>query len=290
MKTGICVFGEVLFDHFPDGSRVLGGAPFNVAWHLQALGREPLFVSRVGRDAEGEQIRTAMQAWGMDTRGLQTDPDRPTGRVRVEIVAGEPRYDIVEDCAWDAIEPAPVAACDLLYHGSLVLRSARSAAALQRLWDADPGRIFIDVNLRPPWWRRDHLEGALARAAWVKLNGDELTELQHTGADDPLPGFLQAYDLQGVVVTHGAGGAELLAADGQRARVATGEKVEVVDTVGAGDAFASVMLLGLALEWPLDLTLQRAQQFAGRLVGQRGATVGDAGFYAEFARAWQLDA
>ncbi len=289
MKTGICVFGEVLFDHFPDGSRVLGGAPFNVAWHLQAFGRRPLFVSRVGCDPEGEQVRSAMQAWGMDTRGLQTDPDRPTGRVRVDIVAGEPHYEIVEDSAWDAIEPAPVTGCELLYHGSLALRSARSAAALQRLWDTEPGRVFIDVNLRPPWWRRDHLEGALARADWIKLNGDELARLQRTGPEDPLPGLLQAYDLQGVVVTHGADGAELVASDGQRARVTGGDRVVVVDTVGAGDAFAAVMLLGLALAWPLDITLRRAQQFAARVVGQRGATVGDTGFYAEFVRAWQLD-
>jgi fructokinase len=225
----------------------------------------------------------------MDTRGLQIDPDRPTGRVRVDIVEGEPRYEIVEDSAWDAIEPPPVARCDLLYHGSLALRSARSAGALQQLRDADPGRIFVDVNLRPPWWRRDQLEESLARADWVKLNGDELAELQHTGAEDPLPGFLQAYDLQGVVVTRGAEGAELLAAGGERARVAAGDRLAVVDTVGAGDAFASVMLLGLALAWPLEVTLRRAQQFAGRLVGQRGATVGDPGFYAEFVREWQLD-
>ena len=57
------IFGEVLFDCFPDGSRVLGGAPFNVAWHLQALGLEPLFLSRVGRDAAGREIRTAMGEW-----------------------------------------------------------------------------------------------------------------------------------------------------------------------------------------------------------------------------------
>ena len=64
------IFGEVLFDCFPDGSRVLGGAPFNVAWHLQAFGAEPLFVSRVGNDPMGRKIRDAMLQWGMDTSGL----------------------------------------------------------------------------------------------------------------------------------------------------------------------------------------------------------------------------
>ena len=68
----LCVFGEVLFDHFPDGRRVLGGAPFNVAWHLQAFGKRPHLISRVGDDAEGQEIRTAMRDWGMSEAGLQT--------------------------------------------------------------------------------------------------------------------------------------------------------------------------------------------------------------------------
>ncbi|MDX1571268.1 MAG: PfkB family carbohydrate kinase, partial [Xanthomonadales bacterium] len=71
----IGVFGEVLFDHFPDGTRVLGGAPFNVAWHLQALGAEPQLISRVGSDPEGDAVRAAMAEWGMDTATLETDPE-----------------------------------------------------------------------------------------------------------------------------------------------------------------------------------------------------------------------
>ncbi len=67
MSSQLCIFGEVLLDHFPDGKRVLGGAPFNVAWHLQAFGQSPGFISRVGDDAEGETVRTAMSDWGMAT-------------------------------------------------------------------------------------------------------------------------------------------------------------------------------------------------------------------------------
>ncbi len=81
----VCIFGEVLFDHFPDGKRVLGGAPFNVAWHLQAFGLAPRFISRVGADAEGESVLTAMREWGMDTQAVQIDAHRPTGRVSVQI-------------------------------------------------------------------------------------------------------------------------------------------------------------------------------------------------------------
>ncbi len=73
MSSKLCIFGEVLFDHLPDGRRVLGGAPFNVAWHLQAFGENPLLLSRVGNDGEGGEVRVAMQQWGLNTAGLQTE-------------------------------------------------------------------------------------------------------------------------------------------------------------------------------------------------------------------------
>ena len=77
------IFGEVLFDRFPDGSAVLGGAPFNVAWNLQAFGQAPLLISRVGQDALGEQIRETMTDWSMDTSCLQSDMSHPTGIVDI---------------------------------------------------------------------------------------------------------------------------------------------------------------------------------------------------------------
>lgn len=287
---GICVFGEVLFDHFPDGTRVLGGAPFNVAWHLQAMGHSPYFVSRVGRDAEGEAVREAMRDWGMELTGLQTDTRRPTGLVRVSLAGGEPRYDIVEDCAYDAIDMPALERCGLLYHGSLAVRSARSAGALQGLRELTPELIFIDVNLRPPWWQRSQLENMLHGAHWVKMNHDELCELQGSGAANPDAAreFIEGYGLRGVVVTHGAKGAEIVLADGERVFVESESHSEVIDTVGAGDAFASVMILGLARDWAPELTLERAQQFAAAIVGRRGATVADRGFYREFLEEWGL--
>jgi fructokinase len=87
---GLYIFGEVLFDHFPDGTRVLGGAPFNVAWHLQAFGQSPLLISRVGSDPEGTQVRAAMRDWSLSSSGLQTDTVHPTGKVTVAFQDGEP--------------------------------------------------------------------------------------------------------------------------------------------------------------------------------------------------------
>lgn len=287
----LCIFGEVLFDHFPDGKRVLGGAPFNVAWHLQAFGQAPHFISRVGNDAEGESVCAAMRDWGMDMTGLQTDLERPTGRVSVSFNDGEPVYDIVEHCAYDAIAPAPAEVnCRLLYHGSLALREAASRRSLEQLKACQPKTVFVDVNLRPPWWQRPQVQELLHTAHWVKINGDELAMLHPTqegGVLKPVH-FLAEYGLTGLVLTHGAEGAELLTASGVHFKVSPEHNIEVVDTVGAGDAFAAVMILGLAHDWPLDLSLQRAQAFASKLVSNRGATVSDPAFYQAFMDEWQL--
>jgi len=288
-QPSIYIFGEVLFDHFPDGNQVLGGAPFNVAWHLQAFGQSPRIVSRVGRDAEGAQVRAAMEEWGLATDDLQTDPVRPTGQVAVSFDDGEPSYDIVADCAYDNIEPITAAPCQLLYHGSLAARSASSARALQQLRASGPQTIFVDVNLRPPWWQTGAVQELLQGAHWVKLNSDELALLAGNATSaDPESDFLQRYALRGLLVTHGARGAELLLADGERLQVAPMANNEVVDTVGAGDAFAAVVLLGLLNDWAMPVVLERAQQFAGALVGRRGATVNDREFYRKFSRQWQL--
>lgn len=205
LQRDICVFGEVLFDHFPDGSRVMGGAPFNVAWHLQAFGRSPYFVSRVGRDTEGAEVRDAMQRWDMGTDGLQNDENRPTGQVSVSFVDGEPKYAIVEDCAYDAIEVPPLSGCRLLYHGSLAVRSSRSADSLRQLRAIGPDRIFVDVNLRPPWWQRRQLLDLIQGAHWVKLNLDELAALGDPDCPprDAARRFLDDNQLQALVVTHG---------------------------------------------------------------------------------------
>ncbi len=293
MTGGLCIFGEVLFDHFPDGKRVLGGAPFNVAWHLQAFGKAPYFISRVGNDDEGKTIRQAMHDWGMRTDGLQADPHYPTGRVSIEFENGEPVYDIVKPCAYDAIEPVPAAnsACQMLYHGSLALRDKVSRQSAEQLRASNHETLFVDVNLRPPWWQREQVLQMVRAAHWVKLNHEELALLTPAAASESTraQALLAAYQLTGVVLTHGSRGAELLTAAGDHYQVAPQSDIKVVDTVGAGDAFASVMILGLNNRWPLELTLQRAQNFASAIVGQRGATTADRAFYQDFIANWQLN-
>lgn len=287
------IFGEVLFDRFPDGREVLGGAPFNVAWNLQAFGASPLLVSRVGDDDLGRRIRTAMVGWGMDTSGLQTDREHPTGTVEVTFNDDEPSYEIVSGRAWDHIEgPAgllePSLRNDgLIYHGTLALRSSltrKALAHIRRLLDAD---TFVDVNLRDPWWDRDEVLARLRSARWAKLNAEELALLRPSGdADAPAQGLLEEWGLECLIVTRGAEGAVVYTSDGRWYDHPAEPGGAIIDTVGAGDAFSAVALLGIMRGWAWPVGLNRAQQFAGAVVALRGATTTDPEFYQPFSVEW----
>ncbi len=296
-QVSICVFGEVLYDRFPDGRAVLGGAPFNVAWHLNAFGEQPYFKSSVGDDAQGSQIRAAMLDWGMGLQGLDTDPDHPTGEVTISLIDGEPTYDIIPGRAYDHIQPPRSGLnCDLLYHGTLALRGPVSAQALEALKIGGPERVFLDVNLRDPWWSKEQVLTQVGGADWVKLNRDELDLLSGAGGSQTqgdlqarASTFVEAHGLQGLILTLGAQGALGLTAVGPPVTVAPPTDIQVVDVVGAGDAFAAVSILGIRRGWPLGTTLERAQSFAARIVGQRGATAADPSLYQPFIDQWGLE-
>jgi fructokinase len=275
------LFGEVLFDCFYDGGRVLGGAPFNVAWHLHALGLDPLLVSRVGVDDAGEAVLGAMREWQMDVSGIQRGQDHPTGQVAVTLAGGQPSYEILPDQAYDHI--APVAAPSgvaLVYHGTLALRQPTSRQALAQVCAHTGAPVFVDVNLRDPWWDEPTVRARLDAARWCKLNDQELALL--AGPGEPVAAARRLIDRHGlaqVFVTLGAAGAFALSADGLLANVAPDRSVAVVDTVGAGDAFAATLIAGLLGSWPVPVTLRCAQQLASRICGLRGAVAHEPGFY-----------
>jgi fructokinase len=307
----IAVFGEVLIDQFPDGQQVLGGAPFNVAWHLQAFGQQPCFISRVGLDATGDKIHQSMQDWGMAVENLQRDPHYPTGTVQVTIDQGEPAYEILADQAYDFIakQQLDVAAqYRVIYHGTLALRNSVSKQTLQSIIGDPPrqfptglrhtdhpwqykGKVFIDVNLRAPWWDQASVCQYLDQADWVKLNQQELLLLspEQNTIQTMMRLFLEQHQLEVLVVTCGSFGARAINNSGEFITVAPPLDLSIADTVGAGDAFSAVLLLGLQRGWPLQLIMERAQLFASALVGQRGATVQDLNFYRPLIAAWNLD-
>lgn len=286
------IFGEVLFDCFANGKRILGGAPFNVAWHLAAFGVQPLMVSCVGNDADGDTIRQRMQDWHMNQAGIQRTADYPTGTVQVTIEQNEPQYEIVKPAAWDfvAADALPaVATAPFIYHGTLALRHDVSRAAFQHLLQRTQAPLFMDVNLRNPWWQQDAVLNWMQQAAWIKLNRDELKRLLPTYATDAerVQYLLALPKLRYLLLTKGEAGAELHAVSGERWSVTPTPGVTAfVDAVGAGDAFTSIFLLGTLLQWHASVTLQRAQDFASAVVGIRGATTSDPQFYQPFRAEW----
>ena len=287
------IFGEVLFDCFPDGRQVLGGAPFNVAWNLQALGLAPLLVSSVGDDALGRQIRETFHFWGLNSKGLLVDSLHPTGRVKIELANGEPKFTILPNQAYDNItkanldiqgEPA------FLYHGSLALRNDASRSTLSLLKSEYQCPIFLDVNLRSPWWNDKAVNALIEDAAWLKLNDAELDALfPGSGTlEERCRGLLDRFDLEAIFVTLGKKGAAALRRGNTFTTASPQQNVRIVDTVGAGDAFSSVLLLGLVQGWPLEFTMQSAQDFASAVVGQRGAINKEKKFYETFKKKWKL--
>ena len=292
MQLRPLIFGEVLFDQFEDGSSVLGGAPFNVAWHLQAFGLKPLFVSRVGDDSYGRRIRDEMQQWGMSTAGLQKDSSYPTGLVSVTINNDEPSFDILANRAYDHIstDALPPINPSLIYHGSLAVRHPDSATALATIKQRFTAPVFIDVNLRPPWWEHSTLISLLQHASWAKLNNNEIDILIEgsTTSLEKAHELLQRYSLETIILTLGAEGAVALTSNGEQSRIEPSQALDIVDTVGAGDAFASVCILGYLKQWSISRILERAQAFASAIVQVRGATICNKDFYQPFIDNWQL--
>lgn len=289
------LFGEVLFDCFPDGARVLGGAPLNVAWHLQAFGLAPLLISAVGQDDAGDAVLAAMANWGMDLAGIQHKAHHATGMVAIRIADGEPQYTIHEDSAWDNIEPGalpPIAGSALLYHGSLALRQGLSRESLLALKSTLQGRRYVDINLRPPYWGRSQQDACYARSDVLKLNADEFRQLSDSTAVTPpaVRRFATDRQLRLLIVTRGAEG--VIAFDRDTDELTdiptTSASLQIVDTVGAGDAFSSVCMLGLCHGWTLQQMLERARDFAAAIVGVRGATVAERAFYKPFIEQWEL--
>jgi len=297
-KHTVMLFGEILADEFP-GQSVLGGAPYNVGRHLAAFGLDAVMVSRVGADPLGEEILRDMRARGMETRGVQRDGSRPTGRVRVIMEEAGHRFDILPHQAYDYIAPdealdaAEASEPELVYFGTLSQRHAASARTLDALLESTPVPRFVDINLRAPWYDRDCLRRTLERATMLKINSEELRIL----ADLFVPGgssdeadvraLMDRFGTGRIIVTCAGEGAWQICGKG-RAHAVPGGPLRIADTVGAGDGFAAVCILGIIRGWPEDLALTRANAFARAVCTLRGAVPAEKSFYNEFLEDWGL--
>ncbi|MGD9613065.1 MAG: PfkB family carbohydrate kinase [Kiritimatiellia bacterium] len=282
----VLVFGEVLVDGFPDGRRVLGGAPFNVAWGLKGFGQDPLLVSAVGADVDGRRIRDRMAAWGLRREGLQTAPAQATGEVRIELRNGEPRYEICQPRAWDFIRDEGFGAARVLCHGLLALRNETSRATFAAIQARSAGALrFFDVNLRPPFDGPDLLKKWIHGVDWLKLNLDELNMLlgraDATFADAPaqLERLRGEYGIRNVLLTAGAEGLRIQGEYGEAVCSPAPPPPAWVDAVGAGDSISAVAIDGLLRGRSAPDIAAAAGRFAARVCGLPGAITEEKEFY-----------
>ena len=284
MKS-VLALGEVLWDLFPEGPR-FGGAPANFACACAELGGPHLRVSlssAVGRDGLGDEARRRLSGHGVDGSHLAVN-GHPTGRVFVQAGAsGTNDYRFSNDDAWDHIPVTPhllatAAAADVVCFGTLGQRAAESRETIRAVVNATrPGCLrVLDVNLRATYWSPALLLDSLALANVVKLNDEELPIVARVvgesgGEAAVLERIRDRFDLKLLALTRGASGSRLVAADGITDD-RPGEPVDVVNTVGAGDAFTAALALGLVFGHPLARTHAWAADIAAFVCTQPGGT------------------
>jgi fructokinase len=298
-KKVIGIFGEVLADIFPDKT-VLGGAPFNVARHLQAFGLRPVLITRTGQDALRTELLQEMHRLKMDVSGLQIDAIYPTGQVKVQLTEGGHQFDILQDQAYDHIHAGITHMVtmslkpELAYFGTLAQRSMPSRLALDEFLADGKCPRFLDVNLRAPFYNKHTIRRSLLRSDIVKLNEDELLVVAKYFKIDAPSIYEKArlllieFDIKQVIVTAGAKGAWMVNANALIKSDVEVTNTLLVDTVGAGDAFSAVCILGHGLNWDHVATLNRANQFASAICGIRGGAPTDIGFYMPFLQEWKV--
>ncbi|SFD50874.1 PfkB family carbohydrate kinase [Massilia yuzhufengensis] len=301
------VFGEALVDDFST-EQVVGGAPFNVARHLAAFMAPQLMITRIGNDQPGMAVRAEFERFAMSEAGLQVDAIEDTGRVLVERGARGHRFTILPNQAYDFIDRAQALGAlasvepGILYFGTLAQRSERSRTTLAALLGATAVPRYLDLNLREGQYDERCVTRSLQAASIAKVNEEELQAMfqwyfqiapdeRALAADEvraSCQALLQMFSLDGLIVTLGHRGSVYFSADGgvllNRDNPAP---PFVIDTVGAGDAFSAIFLLGRMRGWELELSLARANEFAGAICAIPGAVPRDLGFYDGWVRKWR---
>lgn len=277
----ICGIGEVLWDAFPEGEK-FGGAPANFTCHCHSLGAETYVVSCIGSDQRGRTARDFLDNHGVETSCLADSDEHETGVVIVTLDdQGKPDYEIKEGVAWDNIPltDAMVALAprlDAICFGSLSQRNELSRDTITRFLAAtapDCLRVF-DINIRQHFYNDEIIRSSLEAASVLKLNDEELPIVAKLigaeGADEEIvTAIISEFDLELVALTMGEKGALMVTPT--ESSFAAGEPADVINTVGAGDAFTASMIMGYLSDKPLDQINRDANRLAAYVCTQHGA-------------------
>ena len=280
MKQLIVGLGEALWDCLPEG-RKLGGAPANFAYHANQFGHDSIAISAVGDDVLGQETLDEFDKKAV--KHLMPKVDYPTGTVQVELDGeGIPTYDIKEGVAWDNIPFTPeieAAAknCRAVCFGSLAQRSSVSRQTIQKFLEATPKdclKIF-DINLRQNFYTKEIITNSLHHANILKINDEELVLI---GRLFGYPGLdienkcwllLGKYNLDMLVLTCGVNGSYVFAPNLKSFQETP--KVEVADTVGAGDSFTGAFTSAILAGMPITDAHKLAVEVSAYVCTQNGA-------------------
>lgn len=282
MKELVIGMGEALWDVLPEGKKI-GGAPANFAYHVSQFGIPSCVVSAVGDDPLGHEIIENFTSKGV-THHIDTVP-YPTGTVQVEIdQAGVPQYEIKENVAWDNIPYTDLleklaekttAVC----FGSLAQRNVVSRNTINHFLDAIPAAnkplIVFDVNLRQGFYNKDILCNSMKRCNILKINDEELVTVSrmfgYPGIDlqDKCWILLGKYNLQMLILTCGINGSYVFTPGNVSFQPTP--KVEVADTVGAGDSFTAAFISSLLKGKSVAEAHSKAVQTSAYVCTKKGA-------------------
>ena len=281
-KYTIAAIGELLWDVLPE-AEVLGGAPVNFTYHVNALGARGIPVSTIGTDPRGEKALALLRKCGVETAGITTLAGWATGYVDALVDHnGVATYSFPADVAWDHLQVNDFARemqgkLDAVCFGSLAQRSEVSRRAILGFLDGvreETVRV-CDINLRQHYYSRDVIESSLNRADILKLNDDELPVLvEILGLEGQesrhwLKALVERYHLALAILSRGSGGSLLLT----RTNLSDhpGIAARVADTIGAGDAFTAAVTIGYLRKMALSDINEQANRLAAYVCSQRGA-------------------
>ncbi|MFC3560302.1 PfkB family carbohydrate kinase [Pedobacter jamesrossensis] len=246
MITPAICFGEILWDVLPDGA-MPGGAPLNVAYHLNKLGLPASIISKIGNDEKGLKLERLLDGWQINKSLLQRDAIQPTSEVIARVGSrNEVSYEIVFPVAWDFIEHQPMIDSALqssiyFVYGSLASRNTLSRETLFKFLERDAIKVF-DINLRPPFFNKNLLADLMKRADIIKFNESELQMVQIlfggslVNEKEQVRFIQERFGIPEVIVTKGEFGASYYRMD--QSYHAWGSEVKVNDTIGSGDSFS----------------------------------------------------
>ena len=281
MKNLIIGLGEALWDMLPEGKK-LGGAPANFAYHAGQFGLDTVAISALGEDKLADETIEALEQNGL--KYLMPRVPYATGTVQVTLTGeGIPTYEIKENVAWDNIPfndeiKAAAKNCRAVCFGSLAQRNILSRQTIQQFLDATPEDCIkiCDINLRQQFFSKEILEESFKRCNILKINDEELVVVTRMFGYQELDDakicekMVKEYNLQMLVLTCGTNGSHVFTADGKHSFQPT-PKVEVADTVGAGDSFTGSFCAAILNGKPVEEAHRIAVEVSAYVCTQNGA-------------------